>query len=106
MPNPPKGFLTRQFYFSLISYPTYIIINPMDKKKILLVEDDPFFHTAFRKLFAIHLPEVELHGVKSLSEAMNVISGETFHLAICDYYLPDSEKGEAVKFLVKKKYPQ
>jgi len=39
----------------------------------------------------------------SFSEAKDLISKKNFDLAICDYHLPDAEKGEAIEYLVKAK---
>ena len=77
--------------------------NPFQGKKILLVDDDPFFHKALTKLFCRYLPEVEIYGAMSFSEAKDLISKKNFDLAICDYHLPDAEKGEAIEYLVKAK---
>ncbi len=77
--------------------------NPFQGKKILIVDDDPFFHKALTKLFSRYLPEIQVNGAKSFSEAKDLISKEIFDLAICDYHLPDSEHGEAIEYLVKEK---
>ncbi|MCI4454258.1 MAG: diguanylate cyclase [Thermodesulfobacterium sp.] len=41
----------------------------------------------------------------SFSEAKGLIFKENFDLAICDYHLPDAEKGEAIECLVKSNIP-
>ncbi len=94
--------LKNEFSFKLSPYSQYF----PEPRKVLLVDDDPFFHKAFTKLFAKNLPpEIILRGVKTLSEVKKIISQENFHLAICDFHLPDAETGEAILFLRKNNIP-
>jgi len=79
--------------------------NLLQGKKVLIVEDDHFFHKALNKLFSRHLPTIQVNNAMSFSEAKGLILKGNFDLAICDYHLPDTEKGEAIEYLVKSNIP-
>lgn len=81
------------------------MLNLLQGKKILILDDDHFFHKVLNKLFSRHLPTIQVTNAMSFSEAKGLIFKENFDLAICDYHLPDAEKGEAIECLVKSNIP-
>jgi len=82
-----------------------MMTNLLQGKKILIVDDDRFFHKALNKLFSQHLPTIQVNNAMSFSEAKDILLKGNFDLAICDYHLPDAEKGEAIEYLVKSNIP-
>jgi diguanylate cyclase (GGDEF)-like protein len=82
-----------------------MVPNLLQGKKILIVDDDHFFHKVLNKLFSRHLPAIQVNNAMSFSEAKGLILKRNFDLAICDYHLPDAEKGEAIECLVKSNIP-
>ena len=82
-----------------------MMTNLLQGKQILIVDDDHFFHKALNKLFSRHLPIIQVNNAMSFSEAKGLLLKGNFDLAICDYYLPDAEKGEAIEYLVKSNIP-
>jgi diguanylate cyclase (GGDEF)-like protein len=79
--------------------------NLLQGKQVLIVDDDHFFHKVLNKLFSRHLPTIQVNNAASFSEAKGLILKNNFDLAICDYHLPDAEKGEAIEYLVKSNIP-
>jgi diguanylate cyclase (GGDEF)-like protein len=82
-----------------------MMLNLLQGKKILILDDDHFFHKVLNKLFSRHLPTIQVNNAMSFSEAKGLILKRNFDLAICDYHLPDAEKGEAIEYLVKSNIP-
>ncbi len=79
--------------------------NLLQGKKVLIVDYDHFFHKALNKLFSRYLPTIQVNNAMSFSEAKSLILKRNFDLAICDYHLPDAEKGEAIEYLVNSNIP-
>jgi len=72
--------------------------------KILVIDDDKIIQKVLAKLIHEQL-KLPVEVVGSLEELKNILNLNEFLLAICDYHLPDAEKGEAIDFLVEKKVP-
>ncbi|WP_028841878.1 response regulator [Thermodesulfobacterium hveragerdense] len=74
---------------------------PCQKNKILLVDDDRIILKAVSKLISqrLSLPVIT---AENLSDTQTWLEKErqNIGLAVCDYHLPDAEKGEAT--LVKR----
>lgn len=81
------------------------LANEEEKYEVLLVDDDRFILKALTKLITQKFDFIEITGVENFHEVKRVISERLFSLAICDYHLPDAEKGEAIDFLLMHKVP-
>ncbi|QER42698.1 diguanylate cyclase [Thermodesulfobacterium sp. TA1] len=76
-----------------------------ENTKILLVDDDRFILKALTKLISQRL-SLEVLTAESLAELKTCLEKEKeLALAVCDYHLPDAEKGEAIDFLLSKGVP-
>lgn len=79
---------------------------PCQKNKILLVDDDRIILKAVSKLISqrLSLPVIT---AENLSETQKCLKKErqNIGLAVCDYHLPDAEKGEAIDFLLSHNVP-
>lgn len=76
------------------------IVNEEIKHHLLIVDDDRFILKALTKLITQRLDFVKLTGVETFEKLKNEVNENVFSLAICDYHLPDAEKGEAIDFLL------
>ncbi len=72
--------------------------------KILLVDDDKIILKVLSKLIKEKIG-VETKNVESLEELKKVLKIDNYWLSICDYHLPDAEKGEAIDILINNKIP-
>jgi len=55
-----------------------MMLNLLQGKKILILDDDHFFHKVLNKLFSRHLPTIQVNNAMSFSEAKGLIFKEKF----------------------------
>ena len=72
--------------------------------KILVIDDDKIISKVLKRLIKQKLG-LEVDTVGSLKELKEKVLENVYDLAICDYILPDSEKGEAIDYLLEHKVP-
>src|SRR3989338_6016878 len=74
----------------------------MDKKNILIIDDEKCILSSFERL----LKETPFHvdTVTNTTDAYKIFKEKTIHLAICDYKLPD-EDGLNFLVMVRKYWP-
>ncbi|MEX0797854.1 MAG: response regulator [Bacteriovoracaceae bacterium] len=71
----------------------------MDRKKILLVEDDPDLTILMEHILS--RPEFSLHSCSNGKQALELISNESFHLIVTDMVMPEMDGIELIKELQK-----
>lgn len=69
--------------------------------KILLVEDHPIFRLGTRHLVAARWPDAEIRETGSLAEAMDLVRGEDWTVALLDLNLPDANGVEVISRLLR-----
>jgi len=70
-------------------------------KRILLIEDDPFFSKIMRKTIHSHFPDLEIESVETKAQIYPMLEKSNYDLVLADLILPDSN-GEHIKELISR----